>query len=548
MSFSATINGSEKQLVWGKCLSTVSQVRSDIIVTVTDDELILSAMNATDTTITKIRFKKQFFTSFKFEPRKIVFGETGVQQITDYDKILHTIYSFKINGKYLALISLKQDDIMQDYVVSIDNTDSCTEEIANKLLVRIRTDSLLSKEYQINFEPLKSDQIILSLKYKQKFLSVYRSKSILHDNTHDSRLVEYFDEVERELQNDMFNRGIFNIEEIPASNNQDKILPSDEINFLSLDQGIFRAFIESIMSNAIEEIKLEITSQKLNIIGFTKAVYNLKSKEYLRQAITVTNTCSLSDLDHYCLFAAGSNSKSRGSKTKQSSRKSIVFKLRDFKIFLNGLSCWKTNDSIKIWFCKPGAPVLFEVSKDDVIIELVQITENDGNIENNDIQEADNISVKKHTSPLKTSTTLDESKNRLSPVKSIFAAEPQSLFVTEEDDDDGAEQFNFKRLNNPITGRAKGTEANALSSNIYEKMQHELDANSSQPAVRMRTTVEWGESNDISYKNKGNSINEDRSNHLYEIKRRKLAGSDDQDSFNSSMGPTQADKPKGLFD
>ena len=115
--------------------------------------------------------------------------------------------------------------------------------------------------------------------------------------------MDYFKTVERELKVDMFNKGIADEnDQVSTTRSKKKLTIVDEINFLSVDQAIFRNFIDSIMSNVIEEIKLELTMSKLNIIGFTKAVYNLKSQEYLKNAVTVTNSSSSKDLEHYCIF------------------------------------------------------------------------------------------------------------------------------------------------------------------------------------------------------------------------------------------------------
>lgn len=562
MSFKATINDNNNQLIWGKSLSTLSQINVDVFVTITKNGIILSSMNNTDTTMAKVRFPKDFFTEFFFDPKKIVFGEAGVQQIYDCSDQLHTIYSFKINGKYLSLLSLKQEDQIKEYVLSIDNSDGCSESLANKLILKMRTNSLLNKEYQVIFDPLESIQIILSLKYKQKFLSVYNNSK--ETKSVDPRLMEYFKTLQNELQEDMFNKGIANEHNIVTTVKNTPLTISDEINFLSFDQSILKNFVESIMSNVIEEIKLELTRNSLNIIGFTKAIYNMKSEGYLKQAVTVTNTCSAHDLEHYCIFSIeNKENASRPSSRSSNLKKSITFKLRDFKIFLNGLNCWKTNDMIRIWFCQPGDPILFEIIKDGVILELVQVTDTDGRVEDSTPQETPqethaSVSPEKHISPIKKDNLVKlEKLNKPLTRQPIYPHAKRSLFVQDLDNDDEAEdevegnekKFKFKRWSNQQ--KTPEPESNTES----QSSESTSNTHQSEPAKRMRTTVEWAGTYDKDIaERKGSYIKQiDKAAYLAGLKRQALEEprkqtEDALELENEEMGPTQVDQPKGLFD
>ncbi|QEU61396.1 Ddc1 [Kluyveromyces lactis] len=552
MSFRASINSTNEQTIWGKCLATLSQINPDVFITITEDSVLISSMNATDTTMAKVRFPKSFFTEYHFEPKKIVFGESGVQQITDCNDILHTIYSFKTNGKYLSLLSLKQEDTIKEYMLTIDNCDNCSETIANKLIIKMKTASLLTKEYQINFDPLESVQIILSLKYKQKFLSVYNNKS--KGRSLDPRLVDYFKSLQTELEHDMFNRGIANEHNIVSTVKNTPLTVNDEINFLSFDQSILRNFIDSIMSNVIEEIKLELTRHTLAIIGFTKAVYNMKSQGYLKQAVTVTNTCSANDLEHYCIFSTEKNDGSRPSSRSQSIKKSITFKLRDFKVFLNGLNCWKTNDMIRIWFCQPGDPILFEITKDGVVLELVQVTDTEGRVEEpEDSVTQFNLSPEKTVSPIKKDTVVKPDKLQRPESKQIlYPHTKRSLFITDEDgaDDDNEDeegrQFRFKRWGKQNSNTAFNSNNDSQSTPSNSTTEPSI----SEPVKRMRTTVEWGgtiESNNVDT-DESHQREMNKAAYLNNLKRQAIQEDLNLQEDDASMGPTQADRPKGLFD
>ncbi|CDO94975.1 unnamed protein product [Kluyveromyces dobzhanskii CBS 2104] len=561
MSFRAAINTANEQAIWGKCLATLSQVNTDIFITITENGLLVSSMNATDTTMAKIRFPKEFFTEYHFEPKKIVFGESGIQQITDCNDNLHTIYSFKTNGKYLSLLSLKQEDVINEYVLTIDNCKNCSETLANKLIIRMKTESLLTKEYQVNFDSLESVQIILSLKYKQKFLSVYKNTN--KRKSLDPRLLEYFKSVQNELEQDMFNRGIANENNIVSTMKNTPLTVNDEINFLSFDQSILRNFVDSIMSNVIEEIKLELTRHTLNIIGFTKAVYNLKSQGYLKQAVTVTNTCSANDLEHYCIFSTERNDGSRSASKSQSIKKSITFKLRDFRTFLNGLSCWKTNDMIRIWFCQPGDPILFEILKDGVVLELVQVTDTEGRIEESeDYDTQASASPEKTISPIKMDAIvkLDKLKKPSNKHQSHAHAK-RSLFVNANDDDDDDEgeeegrQFRFRRLGKQNTEELRN-HSNSNSESPQEAYNGTASTSGNEPVKRMRTTVEWGGTHDLNGvdadadEDADNSLQKsmNKTAYLNDLKRQAIQEDNESQQPDDSMGPTQVDKPKGLFD
>lgn len=393
------------------------------------------------------------------------------------------------------------------------------------------------------------------MKYKQKFLSVYSgsNKELTQNKNLDPRLMDYFKTVERELKVDMFNKGIADEnDQVSTTRSKKKLTIVDEINFLSVDQAIFRNFIDSIMSNVIEEIKLELTMSKLNIIGFTKAVYNLKSQEYLKNAVTVTNSSSSKDLEHYCIFSTERNDEGTASSKKQEVKKSIIFKLRDFKIFLNVLNCWKTSDVIRIWFCQPGDPILFEINKDGVILELVQITDSEGRLE--DPEEAENptsISPQKTISPIKKDNLVKSEKiqKELNINRPEHSHTKRSLFITDDDNED-EEQFKFRRWNNPVStasksdGKLNGTLAAVENDGMPALPERHFD----DPAKRMKTTVEWGTSLGIEKLATSDPRELDKLQYLTELKKQKLASEEELEDFNDSMGPTQTDKPKGLFD
>lgn len=102
----------------------------------------------------------------------------------------------------------------------------------------------------------------------------------------------------------------------------------------------------------------------------------------------MSNTISTLDLEHYCLFTTIEDEKQdkRSHSKRREHMKSIIFKLKDFKNFITIGPSWKTtqdgNDNISLWFCHPGDPILMQMQKPGVKLELVEVT--DSNI-NDDI-------------------------------------------------------------------------------------------------------------------------------------------------------------------
>ncbi|CCD25490.1 Ddc1p NDAI_0F01710 [Naumovozyma dairenensis CBS 421] len=381
MSFKAVITNPEKHALWCRILYVLSTIDEVIKITISDKELIAWSINSTDTTLCQIHFSRQFFEEFNFEPNEIVFGVNGLQSKRDVQGTDQKLYSFQINGRHLTTISKKPDnDSIRNFTIVLNNSSSCPETLVDRLLIRMEMESLIVKEYSPQIDPIQFDPIIIDLKYKSRFLDVFGTTAITSNANSqlDPRLLEIFRSIQQELEASLFNGEIeYGIRQ------KDQLTEADEINYICCDRILLSNILDNA-TNSITELKLEINPNKLNMTGFTKAIYG-KDNDLLRNAMSVTNTINTLDLEHSCLFTAVSGDR----KKVQESSKSIIFKLKDFKSFMsissNSKSLPNNADILNLWFCRPGDPVLFEMKKMGVRMELVQTT--DGIQTNNFVQD-----------------------------------------------------------------------------------------------------------------------------------------------------------------
>ncbi|CCE65053.1 hypothetical protein TPHA_0J02330 [Tetrapisispora phaffii CBS 4417] len=586
MSFRATIRSREKQTLWFKTISALSSLHENINFTLTSKSLIAWSMNSTDTCLSQAIFDKGIFDEFEFSPKDIIFGETGLQRVTDVRGQDHWLYSFQTNGKHLTTISKNMDnDSIEKFTLVINNTANCPENLTNRLMVSVEMETLIIKEYSPQFQPVKYDPIIINLKYKKKFLDVY--SNFPSENPLDPKLIKVFAKADKELNDTMFN---VNLDSgIP---NKDKLTSVDEINYVCCHQIILRNVLENCNSSVTEELKLEININKFIVTAFTKAVYG-KNNDLLRNAISMSNTISTSNLEHYCLFTtvddtdADENS-SNNPKKNNNTKKLITFKLKYFKNFLNILAPQKgssfTNETINIWFCHPGDPILMEINIPGIRLELVQVT--DGNdltsetvkntpmtisispekdkvsvknpMKSNMIQNFNNGSIinnynnkdstngspiRQTMSPLKNSAILKEQPNR-SPSK---PSSMRSLFVNElsqQSTESGAILSNAGKL-------ASGT--------VTDTMRNEDSGFPALAAQRSSTVIKWGkrpqlQDSDSNIYSPSYSQRKLNDKEALKIEKKKFINklnnveSQSKEKEDNGLGPTQQDVVKGLFD
>lgn len=536
ISFVATINNISHQLIWFKCIHMISLVNQNIRFTIMSNELIIWAMNQTDTTMCQIRFFNTFFDEYKFDPSLITFGEEGLQTIKDNQGKIHRFYSFQINGRHLSILSRKPDTgIIKEFKLIINNTATCIETQMNRLQINISMESLVTKEYNPGFIPIKYDPIVIDLKYKKKFINVYGSQTKTHQSILDPRLLDYFELLKKELSSALFN------DEINDMNMNNNTQTNDEINFISCDQWIFKNFIESA-STAMEEIKLELSTRKMIMTAFTKGIYHIKSQDVLKQAVSMNNTISVTFLEHYCLFTIDTHQ----NENKKNHDKRIIFKLKDFKNFLSVNQAWKQTCPLNCWFCQPGDPILFEMDRQDVKVSLVQITDNE-NILRNDILDTTipppmkTLDKSEHNPTNKSDTRKPPLCNtRISPAKIT-----KDLFVKDEYNSD----------DNKIDIHPNSNHHLKKEDQLYPSV---MKASFNEPYSpkennRMNTTIAWGEQ-EILHNNTYDQISilkNEKLKYLTEIKQQKRTYKDmnrEENDDYTEMGPTQVNKIKGIFD
>lgn len=556
MSFKATFQDPEKHNTWFRTVSALTTVRKEINFTITSAELIAWAINTTDTTLCQVKFARSFFEDYEFKPYDIVFGEDGVQMVTDPHGNDQKLYSFEVNGKHLTTISKKPDgDSVNDFTIAINNTANCPDVLANRLLIHIEMSSLISKDYTPQFTPIKYDPIVIDLKYKRKFLDVYGSKSLSAQETLDYRLSEIFAEADRELATALFNEN-----NKPNPKDVDQLTMADEINLVCCNQALIKNFLDNCNPNVTEEMKLEISNQKLCVTAFTKAIYG-KNNDVLRNSMSLSNTINTSDLECHCLFLKENE---RGDR-RDDGTKSIVFKLKDFKNFMSIGSSSKSNLSgnLNMWFCHRGEPLLVEFNKPDVKSELVLITDSSGIVNG----ENENAITKATTavSPAKGVTTeplrAEPFFSRVSPLK------PASLPTKEIRRSPLKTMDGSVPNKNSVTKRlfVKGDDEHPLSLWDHEeddfqkeRQEHDEAILPPAPAERSRTTIGWGRKpleldHNIKQMDKQSMLKQEKRKYLQELKdEQKKQKTEPMDSSvhesQEGLGPTQPNKPKGLFD
>lgn len=556
MSFKATISDPERQQVWSRAVNALSTIYEDIRLTITPTELIVWNINSTDTTLSKVRFSTRFFEEYTFQPREIIFGESGVQVVTDSHGVDHRLYSLQINGKHLSTISKKPDgDTIKNFTIAINNSPTCPDILTNRLLVHVEMESLIRKEYTPQFQPIEYDPIIIDLKYKRNFLNVYGTAGSVPtsdvEQPLDPKLQDIFTDARRELS-----EALFNDDAKTDSKKEAKLTVADEINYICCNQAILKNFIDNCNSNITEEFKLDINIHKLVMTAFTKAIYG-KNNDILRNTMSLSNTISVADLEHYCLFTALEESEDNVTNGKEQT-KSVVFKLRDLKNFLSTGWSWKNaqSDNLNIWFCHSGDPILIELKRNDVTLQLVQVTDSDGtNVDRNDhmagtvvkkaispekikIHAAHDDIIDSRRSPLRNQQKQNV-EPRVSPFKdrpgSRATQSPKRLFVTDS--------LPTSQRKESIGSGVEWTDDDQAS---RQPSQFTEEPTNTAPvrAERTGTTIEWGkrpreDEEDFSTMDRQSLLKKEKLKHFQEIHNTQNV---------DALGPTQKTRPKGLLD
>lgn len=582
MSFRATITDPENHNTWFRAVHFLSTINESITFTLTENDITLSALNMASTSLCKVIFTKNFFSTLEFVPIELLYGESGLKIITDSEKKSRHIYCFKTNGRHLTTIFRRPEggDFIKTLTIGINNGASCPDSLVNRLLVLVEMNSLLTKEYSPQFEPVDFNPIVVDLQYKRRFLDVFGSRAKSpHQEPLSSKLVETFMLIEKELSESMFDIPSYIENNEDNTDDMDTILTSDdEINYFCCNQLLLRNFFDNCNSNNTEEVKFEIGPSKFTITAFTNAIRG-KNDDVLKNVFSMSNQFNISSLEYHCLFRL-INDDHTG---VDNSNKSITFKLKDFKNFFYVSQSLKQSNNespfgnVNIWFRQHGDPIVVEMRKKTVSIELALVTDSDGsNVIDTTYKPAQNISpIKPHLAP--SNVSLDS--RRTSPLKAtdnipreihnsrdnsnelhISTNTKRSLFVNNDDDDESDKE---------------AKELGVFLAQHYGSPNKEQDiVNTSENglASRNHSIIGWGkrpinddglsnDNEDSSNRLENDESNERKRSHLMkEIKRQKNDNNDDQlnrestwktyeESQGTNLGPTQTDdQVHGLFD
>jgi len=328
MSFVGVLDSNKYKQLWSRSIISLASIADHIKFIITPDTLSLSGVNSAKTSHAEIIFKKSCFHEYTVDFNGVVpegfegpINEFEINQ----DDYLSSSYSFLVNSKHLATLFKNLDANDLNYICfKIYWAVSAPATMKFKLLIEIKTKKLIIKQYQTNYQPILKNSVDIANVYKQ----------------------ERYD-------------------------TQDGI---NTINYIMIEQIIPKQFLDVIPSNT-EDFKIDIKNEKILFSGYTKQVF--KDRECLKQPMAVTITINLDELINSNLTSINSS--------KEPCRKSINFRLKEFKNFMNLISnLSETNDEMgngdcfEIFFKNPGDPIIFEFqSNPHVLVQYIQITSED---------------------------------------------------------------------------------------------------------------------------------------------------------------------------
>ncbi|CAG59688.1 uncharacterized protein GVI51_G09031 [Nakaseomyces glabratus] len=569
-AFDVSIRDTERQTLWFRAVYYLSTISEEICLTISDSFIIASAVNSAYTSSCKVTFERKFFDSFEYNPHEIVFGESGLQVAKDAIGESKKLYSLLINGKHLTTISKVSSDSgpVNEFKIAIDNTISCPEALANRLLVSIEMESLVQKEYSPQFTPTQYNPILVDLKYKRKFLDVFGTTETRSTSNSpiDPKLREICRNIEQELSKELFTDAI-------TSENRDRNAMMEEINYICCNQSLLRNFVDNCNTSLTDEIQLQLDTRRLILTAFTKAIYG-KGNDILKSAISMSNTIALTTLEHCSIFWVEDKEMSG----RKPMAKTIVFKSKEFKNFVAMNTSSRQHDystgCINIWFCNPGDPILMEHKKGNVKFELLQVTDSysqdnlpkviaEGINTNSEspnkysvsplrmsaIKSTSNMNIKKEPR----NTPLSKVYNMSSGYKDMSDGKPsptRRLFVADDDMSEGELQSENQSV---IERNSKETAFNVIPVHGFSNSHLDKDVgialNERTEATRNATIIGWGSNTDMSEVTTNNA---NSGIDLFKKEKRKIYEQEGSQSKKakgeSQFGPTQTELPKGLLD
>lgn len=412
----------------------------------------------------------------------------------DQDEDDGILYSFSVRSKILSILFRKSEDDIESYKLSFNASEKCPVNERYRIQIEIKTKSMIRKQYSPFYQPSKYERLGVSKKYKEALLGTSN---------------------------------------IGASEREE----DEEINYLMINNSILKGFLENVSSQT-EDFKLEVSHKNFSITAFTKGIF-VKEKEILKQPMAVNivfNTDELLDLKLY-----------------DNNDKKVVYRLKDFKTFLN---LGNSGDFVEVWFRKPGDPALFEFDKNSCNIQFVQVT--DG--ENNHHLEARHTRVIPKEKITKKSVR-EKKKKIYDHTKELEQEFNEPLFVQDEDDhNDITDTTTADQPQVPFKSPTKVPKIPMATS-----MLAPVEDNGNQEGSERRSLqnakadeISWGDPSmkdtklsqliNNSKNDEKRLINEAKTKYLNDLKRRKIANKENDEDENE-LGPTQdITKVKGIFD
>ncbi|KAK6462219.1 Rad9-domain-containing protein [Scheffersomyces coipomensis] len=333
MSFVGVFDSKKHTLIWSKSIMALSGLSEHIKFVISDSSLSIAAVNSAKTSHAEITFTNSFFDEYSVDFKDVM--DDGYE--IDYENNDTSYYSFIVNSKHLATLFRNLDAKDLDYIcLKVYWSKTAPVTMQFKLLIEIKTKSLIVKKYQTNYQPVYKNSVNIAALYKKELID-----------------------------------------------NQIQIESADRIKYLMIEQIIPKQFLDMVPSST-EDFKIEVKPGKTSFTAYTKQV--LKDRDYLRQPMSVTISLNPDDFPN-------SNFK-EVFESETDYIFGINFRLKDFRNFLT-LAAFITsslalntseddyvdidsNDYFEIFFKNPGDPIIFELKNVPYVsVQFIQITSAD---------------------------------------------------------------------------------------------------------------------------------------------------------------------------
>lgn len=230
MGFVGIIVDDRHKVMWSRAILSLSAVSEYIKFIVTVDELSVSAVSGTRTSHGEIKFGRAFFQDYQVQ-----FGDWARNGMHEGEH-----YLFVVVSRNISTLMRNMDASDLEYIVlRLMWPGEVSEEKENRLLIEIKTRSLIIKKYQTSIQPVKKNPMKISEQYRQQMEK------------------------------------------------------GDSVKYLVLEQHIAKMFLDMVPP-IMEDFSLEFKDERIQFTGYNRQV--MKDADQLRQQMSVTISLDLEEV------------------------------------------------------------------------------------------------------------------------------------------------------------------------------------------------------------------------------------------------------------